>query len=101
MIMRSDAEVPQVVLPPLLGPKNTESVIGVSHEWVVDRARALGLPLLGSRKKYLVETTVFLAALRRDAEERASAAANDGQTGTDQPEDAEQLRQLLGMSRRG
>ena len=82
------------VAPLILGPANSESATGWPWRFVKERARALGVPVLGSGKKQGVSASAFLAAL-----ERAPALDQHAPSPLTAEQAAEQVRAMLGKAR--
>jgi hypothetical protein len=79
------------VAPLFIGPANAIAVTGCPWRWVRDRAVELGVPILGTKKKGVINAAAFVAAL-----ECGSAAPNHDLEAP--PSDAaEQLRRRLGL----
>ena len=57
----------QSLAPIFLGPANAEQAHGWPWRYVKERARQLGIPMLGTGKKLCVSSSAFLAALERAA----------------------------------
>lgn len=80
-----------VSLPLTIGPANAREAVGAGWEWVRDQAIRLGVPLLGTRRKQVVNAAAFLAALERERATPARAAEGLDPAG--------EVRRLLGVRR--
>lgn len=75
--------------PLTIGPANAVAMVGAGWEWVRDQAVRLGVPLLGTRRKQVVNAAAFLAALER---ERVTPARERVEL-----DPATEVRRLLGV----